>query len=124
MLKSCLIAITAIIFALQFKTQKSEYATYISFVAGIIIIFMVIYKMTQIKEGLSQIKQYVNINSDYVLILTKITGISYIADVIATMCEEAGFKTISGQIEIMGKLSILTASIPILISLLKTITSM
>lgn len=124
MLKACLIAITAIIFALQFKTPKSEYATYISFMAGLIIIFMVVSKLMQIKEGLSQIEKYIDINADYLLIIIKIIGISYIADIISTMCEEAGFKTISGQIEIMGKLSILTASVPILISLLKTITSM
>ena len=122
MLKAAITGIVAILFAMQFKNSKSEYAVYISFAAGIILIFMVISRFMIIKNSLEELQQYIDINPDYIVIMIKIAGISYISDITSTMCEDAGFRTIASQIEMIGRMSILTISIPVLLALFETIT--
>ncbi|MBQ5734685.1 MAG: SpoIIIAC/SpoIIIAD family protein [Lachnospiraceae bacterium] len=124
MLKAAITGIVAILFAMQFKNSKSEYAVYISFAAGIILIFMVISRFMIIKNSLEELQQYIDINPDYIVIMIKIAGISYISDITSTMCEDAGFRTIASQIEMIGRMSILTISIPVLLALFETITGM
>lgn len=124
MLKAAITGIVAILFAMQFKNSKSEYAVYISFAAGIILIFMVISRFMIIKNSLVELQQYIDINPDYIVIMIKIAGISYISDITSTMCEDAGFRTIASQIEMIGRMSILTISIPVLLALFETITGM
>ena len=124
MLKAAITGIVAILFAMQFKNSKSEYAVYISFAAGIILIFMVISRFMIIKNSLEELQQYIDINPDYIVIMIKIAGISYISDITSTLCEDAGFRTIASQIEMIGRMSILTISIPVLLALFETITGM
>lgn len=124
MLKAAITGIVAILFAMQFKNSKSEYAVYISFAAGIILIFMVISRFMIVKNSLEELQQYIDINPDYIVIMIKIAGISYISDITSTMCEDAGFRTIASQIEMIGRMSILTISIPVLLALFETITGM
>ena len=124
MLKAAITGIVAILFAMQFKNSKSEYAVYISFAAGIILIFMVMSRFMIIKNSLEELQQYIDINPDYIVIMIKIAGISYISDITSTMCEDAGFRTIASQIEMIGRMSILTISIPVLLALFETITGM
>ena len=124
MLKAAITGIVAILFAMQFKNSKSEYAVYISFAAGIILIFMVISRFMIIKNSLEELQQYIDINPDYIVIMIKIAGISYISDITSTMCEDAGFRTIASQIEMIGRMSILTISLPVLLALFETITGM
>ena len=124
MLKAAITGIVAILFAMQFKNSKSEYAVYISFAAGIILIFMVISRFMIIKNSLEELQQYIDINPDYIVIMIKIAGVSYISDITSTMCEDAGFRTIASQIEMIGRMSILTISIPVLLELFETITGM
>lgn len=124
MLKAAITGIVAILFAMQFKNSKSEYAVYISFAVGIILIFMVISRFMIIKNSLEELQQYIDINPDYIVIMIKIAGISYISDITSTMCEDAGFRTIASQIEMIGRMSILTISIPVLLALFETITGM
>ena len=58
----------------------------------------------------------------YLKILLKIVGIAYIADFAASICRDAGYSAVAGQIELTGKISVLTVSTPIVLALLNTIS--
>ena len=49
-------------------------------------------------------------------------GITYLADFSASLCQDAGYSAIAGQIEFFGKISILAVSAPVMLALLETIT--
>ena len=53
--------------------------------------------------------------------MLKMIGITYIAEFSSGICKDAGYQTIAGQIEIFGKLTILTLGMPVLMALLETI---
>ena len=121
MLRVAIIGIVAIVLATQFKGTRSEFSTYISVAACIIILFIGTSKLSSIIEGISKIQSYININPTYLSILLKIVGITYIAEFASALCKDAGHSAISNQIELVGKLTILAISMPILLALLDLI---
>ena len=121
MLQVAIIGIVAIVLATQFKSTRSEFATYISVAACIIILFIGTSKLSSIIEGIAKIQSFININPTYLGILLKIVGITYIAEFASALCKDAGHGAIANQIELVGKLTILAISMPILLALLELI---
>lgn len=121
MLKVAMIGIVAIVLATQFKGTRTEYGTYISLGACIIILSLGTSKLEVIIDGINTIQSYIQINPTYLNILLKIVGITYIAEFASSLCKDAGHAAISSQIELVGKLTILSVSMPILLALLDLI---
>nr|WP_271716076.1 SpoIIIAC/SpoIIIAD family protein [Anaeromicropila herbilytica] len=121
MVKIALIGIVAVLIATYFKVYKAEYSIYIGIVASILIIYFGISKLNIIMNTIREIEGFISINHTYLEILIKIIGITYIAEFSSSLCKDAGHAAIANQIELVGKLTILTISMPILLALLDTI---
>ncbi len=122
-MKIAILGIAAILIAIQFKSNKSEYGIYISLVAAIIIFYFGITKLDMILETINKISGYISINQKFIAILIKIIGITYICEFASSLCKDAGYSAIASQIEVVGKLSILAISMPVLLALLETVNS-
>ena len=107
--------------AIQFKNGKSEYAILISITGAILIFYFSAGKLSSIVDSINKIRGYLSVNSEYLSILLKIIGITYIAEFSSNLCKDAGYTAIGNQIELAGKLSIMALSMPILLALLDTI---
>lgn len=121
MVRIAMLGIAGILMALQLKSLKSEYAVYLCLGVSLLIFFSVAEKLQVIVDGLQIIQDYLPLNTGYIQTLLKIVGITYIAEFASDLCKDAGYQTIAGQIQIFGKLTVLTVSIPILTALLDTI---
>lgn len=121
MIKIALIGVAAVMIALQFKSNRQEYGVYIALVACIIITAFGLTRLEIIIDTIRKIQSYLSINKSYFSILFQIIGITYIAEFASSLCKDAGHSSIAGQIELVGKISILTVSMPILLALLDTI---
>ena len=115
--------IATILLAVQLKSIRGEYAVYMVMAASFFIFFYGTCKLKNILETLEQIQSYIKINSVYLVTLLKMIGITYVAEFASSMCKDAGYGSLGGQIEIFGKLSILGISMPILLALFKTLES-
>lgn len=115
------IGIVSVLMAVQFKSLKGEYGTYLVMAAGLVIFFYGVTKLDTILEIARQVQNYISINSVYLTALMKMIGITYIAEFASGICKDAGYGSIGTQIEIFGKLSILAVSMPILLALLETL---
>lgn len=123
MVKIAAVGIVAIILAIMFKKGKEEYSLYISIAACVFILLWGIGKLEVIFDAIDQLQGYIQINKAYVDILIKIIGITYITEISASLCKDSGYQAISEQIELVGKLTILAISMPIMLALLDTINS-
>lgn len=104
------------------KQYKSEYAIYASVIAGAILLLFTLSKVGNVIELLESLVDKVGVNKDFFEILLKITGIAYLVEFASNMCKDAGESAISSKVELAGKILIVTMSIPILSTLLETIT--
>ena len=123
MIKIAVIGISAIILAIVFKKGKEEYSLYISIAACILILVLGISKLEVILDATRKLQEYIQLNKSYVGILIKIIGITYVTEISASLCKDTGYQAVGEQIELVGKLTILAISMPIMLAILDTINS-
>lgn len=123
MIKIAIIGIAAVLVAIFFKKGKEEYSLYISIAACVLIVLSGIGKFDVILDAINKLQGYVNINKAYIEVLIKIIGITYVTEIAASLCKDSGYQAIGEQVELVGKLTVLAVSMPILLALLETINN-
>ena len=117
-------AVVASILAGQIKGIKSGFDTYIAVAACLVILGFILSKLSVVVNIIERLQSYIGIDISYMEILLKIVGISYITQFSADICRECGYNTISSQIQIFGKVSVMLVSMPIVLALIETIEYM
>ena len=115
------LAVAGVLLAVQFKSGKAEYGIYLGAALSILLFFQILGKLNVILEVIKTIGEFLPLNKIFAGTLLKMLGITYVAEFSASICQDAGYQTIARQIEILGKLTILVMSMPILLALLQTI---
>ena len=123
MIQAVMIGITGVFLALFLKQTKPEYAVCVSVGTGILLLFLVAERLRLVIENIRLIQSAISIQSAYIQVLLKISGITYISEFAADICRDAGCAAVAGQIGVFAKLSILAVSMPIVSALLQTIQS-
>ena len=119
--KIMVIALVGVIMAMFLRTQRAEYSVFLSICIAVLILFCVLGLFSSSKEQLSSLSVYLSMDNQYYGLLFKMIGITYLCEFCSGICKDAGYQAIGSQIEIFGKISILLAGVPILMTLLETI---
>lgn len=114
-----LCAVIIIIILKQYK--QNEFAIYVSLIAGIIIITMVLGKISGIIDILKTLTDKATINNEFLLLLIKITGIAILTEYAVSVCKDSGENAIATKVDFGGKVLIMSMSIPIITSLMETV---
>lgn len=122
-IKVGMLGIVGVLIAVQFKAQKPEYGIYIGFTIGILIFCYALKEFEAVLGQFDVIKKYLGTGESYLTILLKVIGITYICEFSAGICKDAGYGTIAEQIEVLGKLSVMFAGLPILFAVIEQIQS-
>lgn len=115
------VGLCAVIIIIILKQYRPEFAVYISMLAGVIIICMVIGKMAGIIDILKNLANKTSINNEFLILLIKITGIAILTEYAVSVCKDAGESSIASKVDFGGKVLIMSMSIPIISSLLETV---
>ena len=115
------IALVSLIIIILLKQYKPEFAIYISLLTGVLILILVMDKLTGIINLIDSIVSKSNINTEFITLLIKITGIAFLSEFAVSICKDSGEAAIASKIEIGSKIIIISMAIPILSSLLELI---
>ena len=115
------IALIALIIIIMLKQYRPEYAIFISILTGILILFLVMDRLTGIINLIEIIQDKFSINTQFIALLIKITGIAFLSEFAVSVCKDSGEAAIASKIEIGSKIIIISMSIPIISSLLEII---
>jgi len=115
------IGIIALIITIILKQYKKEYALYTSIIAGIFILLISLSQISGVINLLKDISSRANINSQFLGIILKITGIAILTEFAVSICQDSGESAIASKIDIGGKVIIISLSLPIISALLETI---
>jgi len=124
MIAIAILGISATILAVQFKGIKNEYGIYITVAACVIMFF---YILTRLEDMINLVKKIVDLSSvnvAYVEVLIRVIGITYISEFASDVCRDCGYMAVSNQIQIFGKLTVLSLSIPVIEALIDGIGGM
>lgn len=123
MIRIAVVGLATVMLAILLKKTKEEYSLYLSIAACFFILIWGIGKLEVILDTINRLQSYIKLNKAYVGILIKIIGITYVTEITSSLCKDSGYHAIGDQIELVGKLSILAISMPILLAILDTINS-
>lgn len=115
------IGLISLIIIIIIKQYRPEFAIYISIIAGVLIITLCMDKLTGIINILTTLSNKTGLNSEYLGILLKITGIAILTEFAVSICNDSGESAIATKIDLGGKIIIISISIPIIVALLELI---
>ena len=115
------IGLTALIIIIILKQYRPEFAVYISIITGVFILLLSLSQISGVINLLRDLSSKANINSEFLGIIIKITGIAILTEFAVSICADAGEKAIATKIEMGSKVIIIAMSIPIISSLLELI---
>ena len=115
------IGLTALIIIILLKQYKPEFAIYISLLTGVLILLFVIDDLKGIINLLQTLASKASLNTTFLTILIKITGIAFLSEFAVSICKDSGEAAIASKIELGSKIIIISMSIPIISNLLEII---
>ena len=120
-IKLSLFGIMGVLLATQFKGIKTEFNFYVGVGVALLIFFYAVNSLTALISQLGVLQKYLKGGENYLGTLLKIVGITYICEFSSGICKDAGFSSVAGQIEVLGKLAVMFAGLPILLAVLEPI---
>lgn len=123
LVKIVFLGIAGVLLAVQFKTGRPEYGLYIGMAVSIIIFSFVLRQVAAVTEQFGRLKGFLDGAEGYLSILLKVIGITYICEFGAGVCKDAGYHSVAGQIEVLGKLTVMFAGLPVLFAVIEQIRS-
>lgn len=119
-----MLAIIGVLVALQFKQNKPQFSALIGISLGLMLFGACVGRISGVMDKLGQLKNYLGIGAGYFGVLVKVLGITYICEFASGICRDAGYSVAAGQIELLGKLSVMLAGLSILFAVIEQIQAL
>lgn len=116
-----ILGVVGVLIGIQFKGVRQEYSAYIGLGVSLLIFFYVCEYLGRMKDSVMALGSVLE-EGGYLGILFKIIGITYLSEFCAGLCRDAGYQSIASQVELFGKVTILLVGMPVVLSLVDTIT--
>lgn len=117
------IGIIAVILSVLLKGYRPEMATAISIITVVIIFALISPQLKSVLVSFVDLAEKIGVEMQYMVIVIKVIGIAYVAQIGSEICRDAGENAIGTKIEIAGKITILAFSMPIIYRLLEVVGS-
>ena len=113
-------AVTGVILALVLKSTGSSMGTFVSVV-------LCVGTATLVFNGLISVYTRINmftagINQEYIKLIVKVIGISYVTEISSNICKENGFAALASAIEIYTRISVAGLCIPVIVTLFEMVS--
>ena len=77
-----------------------------------------------IVEVVDRLSGLTSISKEYIKILLKITGITFISEISSDISKDCGYTAVANQIQIFGKLTVLVISLPVFVELISAVSNL
>lgn len=124
MIKIALLGLVVIFLTMMAGNIKREYAIVVMVGATLLFATYGLESLRSVIERITAFEESVGIDQEYLSILLKMVGIAYLTQLVVSLCRDAGNGAVAGQINMIGKISMLLVSFPVLEALLKTVGEM
>ena len=124
MVKIAVLGLVTIFLTMIAGSVKREYG--IAVMSGAALLLGV-YSISSIEMVVTRIREFesaIGLEKEYLDILLRMLGIAYLTQFVVSLCRDAGNGAVAGQISIVGKISMMLVSFPVLEALLKTLGDM
>ena len=114
------ISIITAVTVLFIKQFRPDYALLVTAAAGIVIMLIIISVFTDLLDDISELFEKTGVDSGVFSIVLKSLGICYITSFSADLCKDFGQTSLSGKVELAGKITILIITMPLIKQILES----
>lgn len=118
------LAIAASFMALYIKQIRADFALLITLAAVLFLFSGIVPRIVLLVNDIQTISTAGGITSDYIGIILKIIGISYICEISSNLCLDAGERALSNHVELIGKIAIAFIALPVVEEVFSMITGL
>ena len=90
------LGVAGVMLALQFKTSRPEIGIYVGIAVSLILFAFSVEGIWAILGRIQILQSYMGENGGYIVFLLKAIGITYVCELCASVCKDAGYGSISG----------------------------
>ncbi len=119
--KLIVIAIASALGVLLLRQAKPELAVVVGLVGTILIFLLVMNGLTKIVGSINGIVAQTGLAVELFGSILKIVGIGYLCEIAASICQEAGAKSVADMVILGGKVVIMVLAIPIIQALVDVV---
>ncbi len=116
------IGIVAVVLAVMLKSYRPEFALMSSIISVGIIFALISPYLKTVMASFVDLSEKIGVDIQYIIIVIKVIGIAYVAQIGSEICRDAGENAIGSKIEIAGKVIITAMSMPVIYKLLEVVT--
>ena len=116
------IGITAVVISVLLKKYRPETAVMISVITVAILFGIISPYLKSVMAMFVDLSERIGIEMQYIVIVIRVIGIAYIAQISSEICRDAGENAIGTKIELGGKIVIIAMSMPVIYKLMEVVT--
>ena len=105
--------------AMLLKKGKGEYSTLTGLAMALLVCGYVVVNLLEVVNTVEAVWKRIAGDTEFLHILLRIVGITYISDLTSGICKECGYGVLAGQVAVAGKMGVLLAGFPIFMNLLE-----
>ena len=124
LIQICIISVMGVGLILLLKGTKPEFSYLLAMGICILLFGAAVGGFSRVLEQIQGLAAYLGTDGEYLKILVKMIGVTYLCEFCSCICKDAGQSAIAGQVELWGKLSIMAAGIPIIYGVITSIQSL
>lgn len=117
----CLVAIAGCMLGGILKQWKPEYVILTALATLAVLLSMGQALFQDALQAIQKLYDYMGDYERFLGILLRIMGVSWLCQLSADLCQEAGYGSIGSQLELLGKLYIVLSGLPIAFELLQLV---
>ena len=115
-----LIAVIGSVTALLLRTVRTEYAVVVGIVTATLLLVVGLASFTGIAETFERLCSEFGVSSALLGSAVKIIGLAYLTELGVNISKDAGQLAIAGNLELGGRILIVSCALPAIVSLLET----
>ncbi len=119
-----LLAVIGSVLALLFRTEHRGFAIVIGAVTAIMILILAIGEFTGVAKTFEKISASYGVSTAVLATVLKILGLAYLTEFGVGLCRDAGQSAIAANLELCGRILILSCVLPSAVALLETGTTL
>lgn len=116
-IKIAALAISVVYLISILKSAGSQLHIVLIMTFSILVVYLLSGRISGIIAQLTRMQAIVHYGQDYIALLIKIVGITYVTQFASDLCKDSGYNALAGQIELFCKITIAAISFPVICSL-------
>lgn len=123
-LRICAIALAGLVIITLIKNYRPEFTVPVIIILSLLVLWSAAESLKYIFAYMQTMYGQLSHGNEYFPVIIKVLAIAYITEFTASLCEDAGQKSIGTKVELAGKISVFFVAIPVFTSLLNLLGSL